>query len=210
MHDLRTFTHDQHRVVDDVPYGGGPGMVLKPEPIFEAVEHLSQGSGKVRVLLLSPQGRCFHQTLARELAAEGHIIFICGRYEGVDERVRTHLATDEVSIGDYVLAGGELPALVVIEALVRLIPGALGDETSALEDSFSAGLLDHTHYTRPASFRGLEVPPVLRSGDHEKIRIWRRQDALRRTLLRRPDLLSQALLSEEDRRLLEEIRKELA
>ncbi len=184
-------------------------MVLKPEPIFEGVESLSKGR-KPRTILLSPQGKRFDQSMALELVQEDHIILICGRYEGVDERVRTSLSTDEISIGDYVLAGGEFPALVLIEALVRLIPGVLGDEESAREDSFITGLLDHPHYTRPASFRGLEVPPILLSGDHKRIKIWRRREALKRTFLRRPDLLSQAPLSEEDRRLLDDIQKELA
>lgn len=183
-------------------------MVLKPEPIFEGVESLSEGR-KPRTILLSPQGKRFDQSMALELVQEDHIILICGRYEGVDERVRTSLSPDEISIGDYVLAGGEFPAMVLIEALVRLIPGVLGDEESAREDSFITGLLDHPHYTRPASFRGLEVPPILLSGDHKRIKVWRRREALKRTFLRRPDLLSQAPLSEEDRRLLDEIQKEL-
>jgi tRNA (guanine37-N1)-methyltransferase len=203
VHDLRDWTHDRHRVVDDVPYGGGAGMVLRPEPFFEAVDTLREADSQV--LLLTPQGERFDQAMACRLAEARHLILLCGRYEGFDERVRT-LVDREISIGDYVLSGGELPALVLIDAVVRLIPGALGDQESARYDSFAAGLLEHPHYTRPPVYRGLSVPEVLLSGDHESIRRWRRREALRRTLLRRPDLLTGTALSTEDRRLLAEIR----
>jgi tRNA (guanine37-N1)-methyltransferase len=203
VHDLRNWTHDRHRVVDDVPYGGGAGMVLKPEPFFEAVDALRQGESQV--LLLTPQGERFNHAMACRLAEARHLIFLCGRYEGFDERVRT-LADREVSLGDYVLSGGELPALVLIDATVRLIPGVLGDEDSAGQDSFAGGLLDHPHYTRPPVYRGFRVPEVLLSGDHEQIRRWRRREALHRTLRRRPDLLDRATLSVEDRGLLSEIQ----
>jgi len=205
---FRNYARDKHRVVDDLPFGGGPGMVLKAEPIFAAVRDCQQDGLPARVILMSPQGRRFDQEVAKELAREDHLIFICGRYKGVDERVREALVTDEISIGDYVLSGGELPALVVIEALTRLIPGVLGDEESAKGDSFYGGLLDHPHYTRPARFEGMEVPPILISGHHDQIRRWRRKEALRRTRDRRPDLLRIAPLSEEDRSLLQEIEKE--
>jgi tRNA (guanine37-N1)-methyltransferase len=208
VHDLRDFTHDKHKVVDDVPYGGGPGMVLKPEPFFEALETIAKIHGPPpRVILLSPQGKPFNQKYARELAQEPSLALLCGRYEGVDERVARHLATEEISIGDYVLSGGEFAALVILEALVRLIPGVLGQEECAA-DSFSEGILDYPHYTRPARFRDLEVPEVLTSGNHQAIRRWRRKEALRRTLLRRPELLEHAQPSEEDKRLVEEIKLE--
>jgi tRNA (guanine37-N1)-methyltransferase len=208
-HDLRDWTHDRHRVVDDTPYGGGAGMVLKPEPVVEAVEALDSG-GAATVVLLSPQGEPFTQALAAELSGRDHLILICGRYEGLDDRVAQALGAREVSIGDYVLTGGELPALVVIDAVTRLIPGALGDAGSAREDSFATGLLDHPQYTRPPVFRGLAVPEVLLSGDHARIRRWRRKEALRRTRQRRPDLLARAALTPEDRALLEEIAGESA
>jgi tRNA (guanine37-N1)-methyltransferase len=203
VHDLRQWTHDRHRVVDDVPYGGGAGMVLKPEPFFEAVDALRQHDSQV--LLLTPQGERFHHATACRLVEARHLVFLCGRYEGFDERVRT-LADREISIGDYVVSGGELPALVLIDATVRLIPGVLGDQDSAGQDSFAGGLLDHPQYTRPPLYRGLQVPEVLLSGDHEQIRRWRRKEALRRTLRRRPDLLDRAALSVEDQGLLSEIR----
>jgi tRNA (guanine37-N1)-methyltransferase len=207
VHDLRTWTHDRHRVVDDVPYGGGAGMVLKPEPVFEAVEALRQGSQST-VVALTPQGLPFGQGLASELARVPHLILLCGRYEGFDDRIPQGLQALEVSIGDVVLSGGEIPALVVLDATVRLIPGVLGDETSALADSFATGLLEHPHYTRPPLFRGMGVPPVLLSGDHQAIARWRRKQALRRTRERRPDLLSRAALSDLDRKLLAEIETE--
>ena len=191
VHDLRGFTTDRHRVVDDVPYGGGPGMVLKPEPLFKAVEHIRATRGKPgAVVLTSPQGRTLTQADAARLAALEHVVVLCGRYEGVDERVREHVATDEISIGDYVLSGGELVAMVIIDVVSRLIPGVVGDERSVDEDSFARGLLDHPHYTRPAEFRGWTVPDVLLSGHHGEIERWRRNEALRRTLERRPELLS--------------------
>jgi tRNA (guanine37-N1)-methyltransferase len=214
IHDLRDFTDDRHRTVDDRPFGGGPGMVLKPEPLFRAVEALRLESG-ARVVLLSPQGRLFSQRVADELAENQQVILICGRYEGVDERVAVGLATDEISIGDYVLAGGELPAAVVMEAVTRLLPGALGNDASSKQDSFSVqmqledgsaaqdghgsrGLLDCPHFTRPVEFRGLRVPEVLLSGDHEEIGRWRRRQAIVRTWRRRPDLLKYAVLDDED------------
>ena len=179
IHNIRDFTHDKHRVVDDYAYGGGAGMVLKPEPVFEAVESVKASiynepaPKEMPVILLTPQGRPFRQSIAQELSGHSHLILICGRYEGIDERVRQHLATDEISIGDYVLGGGELAAMVVSEAMVRLLPGVLGSEESAQDDSHTTGLLEYPHYTRPASYRGWEAPEVLLSGDHERIREWR-------------------------------------
>jgi tRNA (guanine37-N1)-methyltransferase len=205
---FREYAQDKHHVVDDLPFGGGPGMVLKPEPIFAAVRDCLRKGPKTRVILMSPAGQLFDQDLAKSLAAEERLIFICGRYKGVDERVREVLVTDEISIGDYVLSGGELAALVVIEALVRLIPGVLGDEDSARGDSFYEGILDHPHYTRPAVFEGMEVPPILISGHHGQIRRWRRKEALRRTRKRRPDLLQKVALNEEDEALLKDIERE--
>jgi tRNA (guanine37-N1)-methyltransferase len=205
---FREYAQDKHHVVDDLPFGGGPGMVLKPEPIFAAVRDCLRKGPKTRVILMSPAGQLFDQDLAKSLAAEERLIFICGRYKGVDERVREALVTDEISIGDYVLSGGELAALVVIEALVRLIPGVLGDEDSARGDSFYEGILDHSHYTRPAVFEGMEVPPILISGHHGQIRRWRRKEALRRTRKRRPDLLRKVALNEEDEALLKDIERE--
>lgn len=207
VHDLRNWTHDRHHVVDDVPYGGGAGMVLKPEPVFEAVEALRQGQGST-VVALTPQGLPFGQRLAWELARVPHLILLCGRYEGFDDRIPQGLQALEVSIGDVVLSGGEIPALVVLDATVRLIPGVLGDDTSAATDSFSTGLLEHPHYTRPPMFRGMGVPPILLSGDHQAIARWRRKQALRRTRDRRPDLLTTATLSDLDRQLLAEIATE--
>jgi tRNA (guanine37-N1)-methyltransferase len=210
IHNLRDYTTDRHRTTDDEPYGGGGGMVMKPEPIFAAVEAvLGEDLGKVPVILLTPQGELFNQRMARRLAQEPRLALICGRYEGVDERVRQHLATQEISIGDYVLTGGELAALVVIDAVTRLLPGVLGDQQAPLKDSHSQGLLEHPHYTRPAEFRGWQVPEVLRSGDHARIAAWRRKESLRRTLLRRPDLLAGLDLSAEDRAMLEELKREL-
>ncbi|HKQ37654.1 MAG TPA: tRNA (guanosine(37)-N1)-methyltransferase TrmD [Verrucomicrobiae bacterium] len=187
IHNLRDFTHDRHQTVDDRPFGGGPGMVLKPEPIFEAVEKLADA--QTRVILTAPTGRPFTQTIARELAGYAHLLFICGSYEGVDERVREGLVHDELSIGDYVLTNGGLAAMVVIDAVTRLLPGALGDEESALQESFSHGLLECPHYTRPAEFRGMKVPEVLLSGHHAEIEKWRAEQAKVRTKTRRPDLL---------------------
>ena len=217
VHDLRSFTDDRHHIVDDRPFGGGDGMVLKPEPIFRAVEHLRQidptaDESATCVLLLSPQGTRWSQQEAIRMSRQyQRLILICGRYEGVDERVVEHLVTEEVSIGDYVLTGGELPALVVIDAVTRLLPGVLGSETSAVHDSFSegaGGLLDSPHYTRPASFRGWSVPQVLISGHHGEVARWRRQAALRKTLLHRPDLLTAAALSPQDRAWLASLAEE--
>jgi tRNA (guanine37-N1)-methyltransferase len=208
--DLRDYTTDRHRTTDDAPFGGGAGMVMKPEPIFAAVEDaVAKGPGRPRVVLTSPRGRKYNQLLAEELAREPHLVIICGRYEGVDERVCQQLVTDEISIGDYVLTGGELAALVILDSVVRLLPGALGDEESAVHESFSSGLLEHPHYTRPAEFRGMKVPEVLLTGDHQVVRRWQRKEALRVTWLRRPELLASAPLSASDRALLEELRKEL-
>jgi tRNA (guanine37-N1)-methyltransferase len=237
IHDLRAFTRDRHRTVDDRPFGGGEGMVLKLEPIFECVEQFKlagreeRASSKQSVVLLSAQGRRFDQSLASELAQVDRLVLICGRYEGVDERVGTHLADREISIGDYVLSGGELGAAVIIDAVTRLIPGAVGNEASTRQESFvvgpecgdsnlgdksvrstpadstcgSGGLLDYPHYTRPAEFRGVKVPEVLLNGNHDDIRRWRRRSALEKTLHNRPDLLDCARLSDEDRELIEEI-----
>lgn len=201
----RDWAEGRHRVTDDYPFGGGGGMVLKPEPLFACVEAL-RGPGS-RVILLDPQGRPFGQEMARELSRVEHLVLLCGRYEGVDERVRDHLVDDEISIGDYVLTGGELPALVVTDAVVRLLPGALGDEAAPGQDSFGAGLLEGPHYTRPEEFRGWRVPEVLLSGDHARIARWRRQQALWRTWRRRPDLLETAELSPEEQKLIEEFRQ---
>ncbi len=206
-HDLRAWTSDKHKMVDDRPFGGGDGMVLKPEPLFAAVESLTGAGGDarelagkgVRIVMLSPQGRVLDQRVAQELAGATHLVFICGRYEGVDERVVEMLATDEISIGDYVLSGGEPAAVVLIDAIVRLIPGALGSETSASNDSFSDGLLDFPHYTRPPEFRGHLVPEVLLGGNHAEIARWRRRKALLKTRRNRPDLLARASLTEAER-----------
>jgi tRNA (guanine37-N1)-methyltransferase len=209
VHDLREFTTDRHRSVDDVPYGGGPGMVMKPEPLLRAVESIAATRGKpAAVVLLSPQGRPFTQAEAERIARLGHVVLVCGRYEGMDERVHELVATEELSIGDYVLSGGELAALVVVDAVSRLVPGVVGDEQSVAEDSFSRGLLDHPHYTRPAEVAGRRVPDVLLSGHHADVRRWRQKAALARTLERRPELLERASLNEEERALLDEIKKE--
>lgn len=246
---FRDFSGNKHGSVDDTPYGGGGGMVLKPDPIFAAVEHVlgerhfvqaplasealvvpetalqvgaeesvansvnsnevPAADAKPRIILMCPQGRPFDQRIAEELSKEQHLIFICGHYEGYDERIREHLVTDELSIGDYVLTGGELPALTVIDAVVRLQPGALGNETSAITDSFSTGLLEYPHYTRPPEFRGWKVPDMLLSGHHANIEAWRREQSLRRTLERRPDLLEHAELSEGDRKVLKRLKAEM-
>ncbi len=196
VRDLRDYTLDRHRTVDDVPFGGGPGMVMKPEPLFRAVEAVAAERGRPSaVVLMTPQGRPFTHAEAQRLNGLDRLVVICGRYEGIDERVSQALVTDEISIGDYVLTGGELPALVVIEAVVRLTPGVVGDAGSVADDSFVRGLLDHPHYTRPATFRGMEVPEVLTSGHHAAIERWRRQERVKRTLDRRPDLLRTAALS---------------
>ncbi len=220
IHDLRAFTSDKHRTVDDRPFGGGEGMVLKPEPVFAAVENLLGGSREARerteIILLSAQGRLLTHSLAQELAGHQRLVLICGRYEGVDERVATHLATLELSIGDYVLTGGELAAAVVVDVVTRLLPDTLGCELSAVDESFTThpearistgGILDCPHFTRPADFRGHAVPEVLVSGDHKEVARWRRRAALEKTLRNRPDLLERAPLSEEDRAWLAELRK---
>lgn len=236
IHDLRDFTHDRHRTVDDRPFGGGEGMVLKPEPIFECLESLSVAPREERVregaresiVLLSPQGQVFTQALAQQLMQHERIVLICGRYEGVDERVSEHLADREISVGDFVLSGGELGAALVIDTMTRLVPGALGNAASSQQESFtstadvgaraageppsstcgSGGLLDYPHYTRPADFRGMPVPEVLVNGNHDEIRKWRRRSALQKTLRNRPDLLEPDALSAEDRKLLAEIERE--
>jgi tRNA (guanine37-N1)-methyltransferase len=235
VHDLRQFTHDRHRTVDDRPFGGGEGMVLKPEPIFECLEPLQlaaheqrlAGTVKESVILLSAQGQRFTQSVAAELAVLDRIVLICGRYEGVDERVAEHLADRELSIGDYVLSGGELAAAVVIEAVMRLLPGAVGNEASTRQESFTAhvaserkenagpdstcssnGLLDYPHYTRPAEFRGMAVPEVLINGNHQQIRSWRREQALQKTLRNRPDILEGAALSEQDQKIVSRITRQ--
>jgi len=209
VHDLRVFTTDRHRSVDDMPYGGGPGMVMKPEPLVRAVEHVVETSGQPdTVILLSPQGRRFTQAEARRLSKLERIVLVCGRYEGVDDRVRELVAAEELSVGDFVVSGGELPALLVVDAVSRLVPGVVGDEQSVEQDSFSRGLLDHPHYTRPPAFMGLQVPDVLLSGHHEQVNRWRRTAALRQTLRARPELLDDADLDDEDRAILEELRKE--
>ena len=189
IHNLRDYSHDRHRTVDDKPFGGGPGMLLKPEPIFEAVEKLSRE--KTRLILLTPAGRKFSHSIARELARQEHLLLVCGSYEGFDERVREALANDELSIGDYVLTNGALPAMVIVDAVTRLLPGALGDDQSAHDESFSCGLLEYPQYTRPAEFRGMKVPEVLLSGNHAEIEKWRLEQAKQRTKERRRDLLEQ-------------------
>jgi len=205
LHNIRDYTHDRHHTTDDYAYGGGAGMIMKPEPVFEAVETvMSQATDlagkKYSIILMSPQGRLFTQAIAADLARYDWLLLICGRYEGVDERVREHLATDEISIGDYVLTGGELPAMVVTDAVVRLLPGVLGSGDSLLYESHSSGLLEYPQYTRPEVFRGWEVPEILRSGNHAAIARWRREQSILRTARRRPDLLAKANLTEEERR----------
>jgi tRNA (guanine37-N1)-methyltransferase len=209
LHNIRDYASDKHRVTDDVTYGGGGGMVMKPEPIFVAVEAILGEAPlpPTPIILLSPQGRLLTQKVVWELAAFRRIVILCGHYEGVDERVRQYLATDEISIGDYVLTGGELPAMVLVDALTRLVPGVLGDPTAIVRDSHAQGLLEHPHYTRPPVYRGYAVPDVLLGGNHGKIALWRRQEALRRTYERRPDLLARARLTEQDRAFLEALKE---
>lgn len=222
IHNIRDYTHDKHHVTDDTPYGGGGGMVMKPEPVFEAVESVlgksfdfaqdeapptpPEPGSDIPIILLTPQGRVFNQTIAKELSQHPRIALICGRYEGIDERIREHLVTDEISVGDYVLTGGELPALILIDAVSRLLPDVLGDPTGAEDDSHAMGLLEYPHYTRPPDFRGSKVPEVLLSGDHAKIDKWRRQQALERTFRKRPDMLERAELTEEDLKFIESLR----
>jgi tRNA (guanine37-N1)-methyltransferase len=216
VHNIRDWAIDRHHVTDDEPYGGGGGMVMKVEPVFAAVEGVLGPFDELRaaptagcpIILLTPQGRVFNQQIAMELAQQPHIAMLCGRYEGVDERIREHLVTDEISIGDYVLTGGELPALILIDALSRLLPGVLGDPDGPFDDSHATGLLEYPHYTRPPEFRGWRVHEILLSGDHAKIAKWRREQSLRRTLKRRPDLLESAALGDMDLRVLKKIREE--
>jgi tRNA (guanine37-N1)-methyltransferase len=206
LHNIRESTSDKHHVVDDYPYGGGAGMVMKPEPIYTAIESVYQGGP---IILLSPQGRLFNQHIARSLSQEARVTLICGHYEGIDERVSEHLVTDEISIGDYVLTGGELAAMVVVDATSRLLPGVLGGEESTLEESHSGGLLEYPHYTRPPEFRGWRVPDVLLSGNHSEIARWRRKESIKRTRIRRPDLLEKLdLSSKADMKLLRELEEE--
>ncbi len=211
VHNIRDYTHDKHHTVDDGTYGGGPGMVLKPEPIFETVAavkseiQLKEESDDLPIILLTPQGRLFSQQIAEELSGYRHLMLICGHYEGVDERVREHLITDEISIGDYVLTGGELPAMVVIDAVLRLLPGVLGSEASPLDDSHASGLLEYPQYTRPTVYQGWPVPEILLSGDHARIAKWRREQAIRRTLQRRPELLEKAELLTPEKQMVEKL-----
>jgi tRNA (guanine37-N1)-methyltransferase len=208
VHDLRDYATDRHRVVDDMPFGGGPGMVLKPEPLFAAVEGIAAARGTPRaVILTSPDGDRFTHATAERLKVLDHLVILCGRYEGVDERVRTGLATEALSIGDYVLSGGELAALVILDSVGRLVPGVVGDEASVARDTFTRGLLDYPQYTRPAEFRGMRVPPVLLSGHHGEIERWRRREALARTLAERPEMLETASLDATDQALLKELRQ---
>ncbi|MBI2831839.1 MAG: tRNA (guanosine(37)-N1)-methyltransferase TrmD [Chloroflexi bacterium] len=209
VHNIRDYTHDRHHTVDDYPYGGGAGMIFKPEPVFKTVEAVKSTITDERVLpiiMLTPQGRLFTQQVAGELSAHRNMLLICGRYEGVDARVHEHLVTDEISIGDYVLSGGELAAMVVMESVIRLLPGVLGSEDSALEDSHVAGLLEYPQYTRPPEYRGWKVPEVLLSGNHAQIAAWRREQAIRRTLERRPELLEKAKLTTKERELVESLK----
>lgn len=215
IHNIRDYTHDKHHTTDDTPYGGGGGMVIKPEPVFEAVESVlglaaphspPQPDSNIPIILLTPQGRVFNQSIAQELSAHPRIALLCGRYEGVDERIRENLVTDEISIGDYVLTGGELPALILIDAVARLLPGVLGDPTGAEDDSHAMGLLEYPHYTKPAEFRGWKVPDILTSGDHGKIDKWRREQALERTFRKRPDMLEKAELTKDDLKFIEKLK----
>jgi tRNA (guanine37-N1)-methyltransferase len=207
LHNIRDYAAGRHQVTDDTPYGGGGGMIMKPEPIFTAVEALTgEVMDQVPIVLLTPKGRRFTQSVARNLSRQPRLVLICGRYEGIDERVHRHLATDEISIGDYVLAGGEVPAMVVVETVTRLIPGVLGDPSAPFEDSHAEGLLEYPHYTRPPTFRGHAVPEVLLSGHHAEIVRWRRRQALRRTWERRPELLESARLDEDERRYVQELK----
>ncbi|NLG97377.1 MAG: tRNA (guanosine(37)-N1)-methyltransferase TrmD [Chloroflexi bacterium] len=208
VHDIRAWTTDKHHVTDEPPYGGGGGMVMKVQPIFAAVEGVLGSPPCCPVILMTPQGRRFTQRVAEELVQYPRLALICGRYEGVDERVREHLVTDQISIGDFVITGGELPALILIDAVSRLIPGVLGDPDGAADDSHATGLLEYPHYTRPPVFRGWQVPPVLLSGNHAEINRWRREQSLLRTFYKRPDLLETAELSDKDRKFLEKIQRE--
>lgn len=208
IHDIRNWTTDKHHITDDTPYGGGGGMVMKPEPVFAAIESVLGSPPACPIILLTPQGRIFTQRIAHELSGYPHVSLLCGRYEGFDERIRQHLVTDEISIGDYVLTGGELPALILMDATSRFIPGVLGDPDGAMDDSYASGLLEYPHYTKPSDFRGYRVPDILLSGDHALIKRWRREQALLRTIKRRPDLLLSAELSDADRNYLEQLQDE--
>ncbi|GAB4399261.1 MAG: tRNA (guanosine(37)-N1)-methyltransferase TrmD [Anaerolineales bacterium] len=217
IHNIRDYTHDKHHTTDDQPYGGGGGMVMKPEPIFEAIESVLglaspqtplEPASNIPIILLTPQGRVFNQSIAKELSQHKRIALLCGRYEGIDERIRENLVTDEISIGDYVLTGGELPALILIDAVSRLLPDVLGDPTGAEDDSHAMGLLEYPHYTRPPEFRGSKVPDVLLSGDHKKIDKWRREQALKRTFRKRPDMLERAELTKDDKKFLDGLKRE--
>jgi tRNA (guanine37-N1)-methyltransferase len=210
LHNIRGWSTDKHHTTDDAPYGGGGGMVMKPEPVFSAIETILGSPPACPLILLTPQGRTFNQKIAQELSVEPRLALLCGHYEGIDERIRSHLVTDEISIGDYVLTGGELPALCLIDAVTRLLPGALGDPDGAVDDSHASGLLEYPHYTRPLDFRSWRVPDVLLSGNHAEIARWRRQQALLRTWLRRPDLLERAELGQADRRYLAELEEKEA
>lgn len=208
MHDIRSWTYDRHHVCDDTPYGGGGGMVMKPEPIFASIEDVLGTPPVCPVILMTPQGRPFTQRVAQELAQLPRLALLCGRYEGVDERVREYLVTDEISIGDYVLTGGELPALIMMDAIIRNIPGTLGDPLGAQQDSHASGLLEHPHYTKPPEFRGYAVPEILKSGDHKKIAEWRHEQSLLRTLQRRPEMLENYPLSKKDQQYLASVNEE--
>ena len=216
VHNIRDYTHDKHHTTDDTPYGGGGGMVMKPEPVFEAIETVlgiasppsTPEPDSTPIILLTPQGRVFNQSIAKELSQHKRIVLLCGRYEGIDERIRENLVTDQISIGDYVLTGGEIPALILIDAVSRLLPNVLGDPTGAEDDSHAMGLLEYPHYTRPPEFRGNKVPDVLLSGDHKKIDKWRREQALLRTLHKRPEMLETAELTKEDKKFLEGLKQD--
>ena len=218
VHNIRDYTHDKHHTTDDTPYGGGGGMVMKPEPVFEAIETVlginpppatPELEPPLPIILLTPQGRVFNQSIAKELSQHSKIVLLCGRYEGIDERIRQNLVTDEISIGDYVLTGGEIPALILIDAISRLLPDVLGDPTGAEDDSHAMGLLEYPHYTRPPEFRGNKVPDVLLSGDHAKIDKWRREQALERTFKKRPDMLEKADLSEADKKFIKSLKSNI-
>jgi tRNA (guanine37-N1)-methyltransferase len=208
VHDLRDYTHDRHRQVDDRPFGGGAGMVMKPEPLFRAIEAVTHADSQMSAVLLSPQGRLFNQRVAAEFSLRPKLVLVCGRYEGIDERVVEHAISDEVSVGDYVLSGGEIPAMVVVDAVTRLIPGALGCQESAEQESFAGCLLDYPHYTRPAEYRGLKAPDVLLGGNHAEVDAWRRRKAIEKTARRRPDLIEKASLTDGEKREVEKILKE--
>jgi tRNA (guanine37-N1)-methyltransferase len=216
VHNIRDYTHDKHNTTDDTPYGGGGGMVMKPEPVFESVESVlglisdqtqPELDPNIPIILLTPQGRVFNQSIAQELSQHPHVALLCGRYEGIDERIREQLVTDEISIGDYVLTGGELPALILIDAIARLLPDVLGDPTGAQDDSHATGLLEYPHYTRPPEFRGWKVPDILLSGDHAKIEKWRREQSLTRTFKKRPDMLEKAELTKKDLKYIDELKR---